>query len=118
VPGQGASADCFRRERIAIDRDLKFPAKHFETANMIAMFVGEENAIELLRGNSALREAQDKLARAQSAIDEHPAVLGGNEGAVSGAPAPEHRQSEHVRLVANEIGILKWNCRLAGEKIS
>ena len=76
---------------------MKFSAKHFEAANVIAMFVGEENAIELVGSDAALGQAQDKLARAQAAIDEQPAMIGRDERAVPGAPAPEHRQCEHVR---------------------
>ena len=110
VSGQGSAADRFRRERVAINRDMKFPAKHFEAANVIAMFVGEEDAIELVGSDSALGEAQDKLARAQSAVDQQPAMIGRDERAVSRAPAPEHRQTEHVRLVADAIGILKQKC--------
>ena len=64
---------------------------------MIAVFVGEEDAVELIRGNSALGEAQDELARAQAAVDQQPAMIGRDERAVSRAPAPEHRQTEHVR---------------------
>jgi hypothetical protein len=70
---------------------MKFPGKHFEAANVIAMFVGEEDAIELVGSDCALCEAQDKLSRAQSAVDQQPAVIGRNEGAVSRAAAPEHR---------------------------
>ena len=92
---ESAAPDRFRRERVAIDRDIKFPAKHFEPANMIAMFVGEEDAIELFGRDSALGEAQDELPRAQSAIDQHPAMIGRDERAVSRAPAPEHGQTEH-----------------------
>ena len=83
---------------------------------MIAMFVGEQDAIELVRGDAALGEAQDKLARAQPAVDEQTAMLGRDERAVSRAPAPEHRQTKHARLVADASGILKQNCRSAGEK--
>jgi hypothetical protein len=43
---------------------MKFPAKNFEAANMIAVLVGEEHAIELVGRDSALGETQDKLARA------------------------------------------------------
>ena len=67
---QGPAANRFRRERVAINRDLEFPAKHFEAANMIAVFMGEEDAVELVRGDSALGEAQDELARAQAAVDQ------------------------------------------------
>jgi hypothetical protein len=84
---------------------------------VIAMFVGEKNAIELVGSDAALGEAQDQLARAQSAIDQQPAMIGCDERAVPRAPAAEHRQSEHARLVADAIGILKRNCRLAAEKI-
>ena len=89
---------------------MKFPAEHFETADMIAMFVGQEHAIELVWSDPALREAQDELARTQPAIDQQPAMIGGDERAVPGAAAPEHCQSEHVRLVTDAIGILKRNC--------
>jgi hypothetical protein len=37
---------------------------------MVAMFVGKEDAIELVRGDSALAEAEDELARAQAAVDQ------------------------------------------------
>jgi hypothetical protein len=110
VCGQGSAADRFRRERVAINWDMKFPAKHFETANMIAMFVGEEDAIELVGGDSALGEAQDKLSRAQSAVDKQPAMIGRNERAVSRAPASEHRQTEHSRLVTDPLSVHKWKC--------
>ena len=95
VSGQGAAADCFGRERVAINWNTKFPAKHFETANVIAMFVGEQDAIELFGSDSALGEAQDELSRAQSAVDQQPAMIGRDECAVSRAPASEHRQTEH-----------------------
>ena len=111
VPGQRAAANRFRGERVAINGDMKFPAKHFEAANVIAMFVGEENAIELVGSDAALGQAQDKLARAQAAINQQPAMIGRDERAVPRAPAPEHRQSEHVRLLADALGILKRNCR-------
>jgi uncharacterized protein len=84
---------------------MKFPAKHVEAANVIAMLVGEEDTIELVGSDSALREAQDKLARTQAAVDQQPAMIGRDERAVSRAPAPEHRQSEHVRLCSGR----DWN---------
>jgi hypothetical protein len=77
---------------------------------MIAMFVSEQNAIELVGSDPALGEAKDELTRTQPAIDQEPAMIGGDERAVSGAPAAEHRQTEHVRLVADATCILKRNC--------
>jgi hypothetical protein len=74
---------------------------------MITMFVREKHAIELVRSDPAPREAQDELTRAQPAIDEDPAMIGRDERTISRAAAPEHCQTEHARLLANEIGILK-----------
>jgi hypothetical protein len=82
---------------------MKFAAEHFEPANVIAMLVGQEHAVELRRSDSALLEAPDNLARAQAAIDEKPAMIGRDERAISRAPAAEHRQTEHDRLVADAI---------------
>jgi len=62
---------------------------------MIAVLVGEKHHVELVWGDATLREAQYKLARAQPAIDENLAVTGGDERAVPGAAAAEHRQAEH-----------------------
>ena len=97
VSGQGPATDRFRRERVAINRDMKFPAKHFEAANVIAMFVGEKDAIQLLDTDSAKFESRKDLARAQASIDEQPAVVGRDERAIPGAPAAEHGETEHVR---------------------
>jgi hypothetical protein len=110
VSGQGAAADRFRRERVAINRDVKFAAEHVEAANVIAMFVGKEDAIELVGSDSTLCEAQDELSRAQSAVDQQPAMIGGDERAVSRAPAPEHRQTKHSRLVTDVLSVHKWKC--------
>ena len=110
VSGQGAAADCFRRERVTINRDMKFSGKHFEAANMIAMFVGEEDAIELAGSDSTLCEAQDKLSRAQSAVDKQPAMIRRDQRAVSGATAAEHRQTKHSRLVTDVLSVHKWKC--------
>ena len=65
---------------------------------MITVLVGEEDAIELARCDPALFEAADKLARAQAAIDQEPAVIGRHERAISSAAAAEHGQCEHASI--------------------
>jgi len=81
--------------RVAINRKGKFPAKHLQPANVIAMLMSEKQSIELFGGDAALLKPDDDLARAQSAIDQNPAVIGGNESAIPGAAAAEHGQAEH-----------------------
>ena len=62
---------------------------------MVAVFVREEDAVELLRHDAALLQTQYQLPRAQSAIDENLAVMRCHQGTVSRAPAAEHGQAEH-----------------------
>ena len=107
MTGERAAADRFRGERVAIDRDLKFPAEHFEPVDMIAVFVCKQDAIELPGSDAAERQTDHELARAQSAIDQDAAMIGRDERAVSGAAAAEHGQSEHARLVTDALSVHK-----------
>src|SRR2546426_9769624 len=75
-----------------------FAAEHFESADMIAMFVSEQDAIELFRRNSAHLQARQNLARAQSTIDEQATMIGCDQGAVSAAAAAEHDEAEHCAI--------------------
>jgi len=70
-------------------------AENLKTADVISVFVRQNNAVELLRRDAALLQAQYDLARAQTAINENLAMLGGDQRAVPGAPAAEHGQAEH-----------------------
>jgi hypothetical protein len=83
------------RESIAVNRQIKLVAKNFETADVICVFVRENNAVELLRCDTTLLQTQHDLSRAQTAINENLAMLGGDQRAVPGAPAAEHGQAEH-----------------------
>src|SRR5947208_1806073 len=86
---------------------MKFPAEHFEPANVIPMLVRQKHAIKLRRRDSALLKADDDLSRAQSAIDQNPAMIGRDQRAISCAAAAEHGQSKHARLVADPTPIHK-----------
>src|SRR5205823_4176962 len=49
MPIQGViAANRLGRKRVRVDRDLKFSAENFEPANMIAVFVSENNSVDLL----------------------------------------------------------------------
>ena len=88
VPGQGSAADRFRRERVAINWDVKFAAEDVEAADVIAVFVGKKDAIELLGSDAALSEAQDKLSRGQSTVDQQPAMIGRDQRTIPALPLP------------------------------
>jgi hypothetical protein len=95
VLAQPEAANGLGRLRVAINWNGKFPAKHFQPANVIAMLMRKKQTIELLGGDATLLKPDDDLARAQSTIDQNPAVIGGNESAIPGAAAAEHGQTEH-----------------------
>ena len=95
---RAVTSDRFSGQGVGVYRYLKFPTKHFQATNVIAMLVGKQDAIELFRSDSALFEAQCQLPRAQSAINQNVAVTSGDEGAVSRTSAPQHRQTEHVAM--------------------
>ena len=91
-------ANRFGGLRVGVNRNFQFPAKHFEAANVVAMFMGKKNAVELLGCYAALFEAEHDLPCAQSPIDQNFAMIGCDERAVSRTAAPEHRQTEHAGI--------------------
>jgi hypothetical protein len=92
--------DCFGGERVAINRNVKLAAENFEPADVVAMLVREENAVEPVGRYAALLKAQRYLPGAQSAIDKNFAVISRDKRAVPGTAAAEHGQAEHVRYLA------------------
>ncbi len=74
---------------------------------MIPVLVGEEDAIQFVRLNSAEREAQHQLARAQTSIDQEPAMIGRDQGRIPGTAASEHGQAKHVRYLASRAAAHK-----------
>src|SRR5438270_14052460 len=77
VLAQAEATNGLGRLRVAINWNGKFPAKHFQPANVIAMLVCKKQTVELLGGDATLLKADDDLARAQSTIDQNPAGTGG-----------------------------------------
>ena len=92
---QTAASKRFGREPIAVNRQIEFVAQNFKTADVITVFVRENHAVELLWCDATLLQTQHDLSRAQPAINENFAMLGGDQRTVSGAPAAEHNQAEH-----------------------
>ena len=64
-----------------------------QALNVVGMFVGNENASEILRGPSDRRKAFADLAQAKARIDENPCLIGLQIGAVSGRTASQNRQT-------------------------
>jgi hypothetical protein len=62
---------------------------------VITVFVRENNAVELLRHDTALLQTQNQLPRAEPAIDKNLGMIRCDQRAVSPAPAAEHGQAEH-----------------------
>jgi hypothetical protein len=92
------AADRFGSERICVNRRVEPAAKDFQTANVIAMFVGKQDAIELLGRDSAPFESENNLPRAQPAIDQNPTMISLHERGIPGTATPEHGQTEHASI--------------------
>src|SRR5438874_13428207 len=73
------------------------------------MFVGEEHTVEPFGSEVALLEPDNDLPRAQSAIDQDPAMVGRTESAVAGAAAAEHGEAEHEERLAKHNLLHKRN---------
>ena len=84
---------------------------------MIAVFVSEQDAVELLRNDAALLQPEGDLARAQTTINQDFAVIGRDQSAVSGTAAAEQSQTEHDRylVAAFQFSQIKFTRR---DKIS
>jgi len=82
---------------------MEFVAENFKTADVIGVFMRQNNAVELLWRDAALLQAQKHLPCAQTAINENLAMIRGDQCAVSRAPAAEHGQAEHGSKVIRVI---------------
>ena len=65
---------------------------------MIAMFMSKQHAVELFQSYPALLEAKSDLSCAKAAVYQDSAMIRGDERAVPGTAAPEHRQTEHAGI--------------------
>src|SRR4029077_4495092 len=83
VLAQAEATNGLGRLRVAINWNGKFPAKHFQPANVIAMLMCKKQTVELLGGDATLLKADDDLGGAQSTIHQNPA---GNGGKREGMP--------------------------------
>ena len=92
----------FRRERIAVDGQRSvFAAEHLQAAGVVAVLVREQHAVEFLGAEARLFQAHDDLARAQARVDQQPAVVGGQEGAVARAAAAQDGEGEHACVLSS-----------------
>jgi hypothetical protein len=90
---------------------VKFWAQHFEPADVIAVLMSEKDTVEVFRRDPAQGEAIDELTRAESAVDQEPAMIGHDERAISGAPTSEHGQTKHAAVLTNARDVHKWKAR-------
>src|SRR5205085_11262388 len=65
VFAQNLATDRFCRLRVAINWNGEFATENFQPANMIAMFMREQHAIELIWFETTLCQPHHDLARAQ-----------------------------------------------------
>ncbi|MGC3989634.1 MAG: hypothetical protein QM796_08155 [Chthoniobacteraceae bacterium] len=90
----------FGGEGIGVNRQPMALAEHFEPRDVVAVLVGDEDAVELRKLDAHLREAQRNLPGAQPTIDEHTAFFGLDQGAIPRTSAGEGGETEHGAIHA------------------
>lgn len=96
--GGGLCAHGFARQAVAVERDVQFRAQPGESLDMIAVFMGEQNAVEAFRGTSDGGEALSNLAAAESGVNEEAGVVGFQVGAIpTGTAAEDGELDGHAR---------------------
>ena len=90
----------FRRQRVAVDGQRRvLAAEHLQATGVVAVLVGEQDAVEFLGFDPGLFQAHDDLARAQARVDQQSALVGGDERTVARAAAAQDGEGEHACLI-------------------
>ena len=77
----------FGGEAIGVDRNGATFTDGAEAADVVRMFVGDEDRVNIVKLPANRGEAVRDLATTQAGIDEHGSVLRFDEGAIAGAAA-------------------------------
>jgi hypothetical protein len=80
------------RGAIAKNREAQFRGKRAEALNVIAVFVGDDDAGQIFRDAADRGQTLADLPRAEPGIDENAGFVGLHVGAVSGRTASKNRQ--------------------------
>lgn len=86
-------------ETIAVNGCLEVFAPDIETAAVVTVLVGEENAIDLQWITATGAEPLESLLRTQAPVDQQPGLRRFHQRAISGAATAEDGEVKHVRDV-------------------
>lgn len=92
--GEGGE-EHFLGEGGAEEGDVVGAAEDFEAVGVVAVFVGEEDAVEIADAEADHGEALDDAAGAEAGIEEEAGVPGAENGAVAGTAAAEDGKRKH-----------------------
>jgi hypothetical protein len=70
-----------------------------DAAEMVAMFVGDENAREIVRASAQTSEAPERLALAEAAIDHQASGAALDQQRVARAAAAKRREANHCNCL-------------------
>jgi hypothetical protein len=93
--GRHLGLEIFRGEPVAIDRNGVALGQHRQTANVVAVFVGEKNGLHIGDGPADRSEPRFDLPGAEPGIDEKTGMLGLEIGAVAAAAAAQNGEMQH-----------------------
>lgn len=108
--GEGAAIEAgiqlelggFARGAVAVDGNAEFFSDHGEALDVIVMFVGDEDAIEILGCAADGSQSLADLAEAESGIDQQAGLIGFEVGAIACGTAAKNSQVHgHVTTVVS-----------------
>ena len=82
----------FLREAVAENRNLQLRAQRCQTLNVVAVFMGDENAVQSLRRAANGGKPLPDLTAAQTGVDEQPRLVRFEVSAVARRAAAQNRQ--------------------------
>lgn len=98
TPARGVAEvifDALARERGDKNRDVPLLGENLQSGGVIAVFVGQQNAVERGGAEAGGLHAQGNLLGAQPGVDEHGGAIRGDHGAIPGTPAAEDGEAQH-----------------------
>ena len=106
----GIGGDGFGGETIGVDGQGTRFAQDAEAADVIGVFVGEDDAADLIDVAVDEREAVGDLAPAEAGIDEKPRRVGFDQGAITGAATTQNRDVHPHARYYTEDGLTQAFC--------
>jgi hypothetical protein len=118
----GIGGNGFGGEAVGVDGNGPRLAESAETTGVVAVFVGEDDAIDLFEIATNEREPLRDLATTQARVNKESRRVGFNQCAIAGAATPQNRDvhphgSDSTRS-GDGLKLSAWSARFLADNLS